>query len=285
MLQRSRSSVFIVIIGIVPALLGGPVFAAVFAAIMIAAFYEFISMCGIGETQAARIGYLSILFFASVALLSENPATVHGALAFAIFAPLASSLVEPVDANRLSEWSLAVAATMMFGVPTYAAINLRGSEGLSSQSWINDIADVANPDNTLTGIGLAWFLFALLVIWVTDTFAYLVGKQIGRTRLIPHISPNKTVEGAIGGLTAAAVTGGLCVSLFGMDIGVAAGFGLGAAVAIAGMVGDLIQSMIKRQVGVKDSGSLIPGHGGVYDRVDGLILGLLVVWIASPLIG
>lgn len=282
MLQRSKSSVFIVIIGIVPAILGGPIFAAVFTAIMIAAFYEYVSICGIADTQSTRIGYVSILILASTALLIDRPAGFHAGLVFALFAPLVWNLTEAIDANRLSEWAIASSGALLFGIPAYASIDLRGSEGFSSQSWINDIADLLNPENTVTGAGLAWFLFALVVIWIADTFAYLVGKQVGRTRLIPHISPNKTVEGALGGLTAAAVTGGLCVSALGMDISIAAGFGLGAAVAIAGMFGDLIQSMTKRQVGVKDSGSLIPGHGGVFDRVDGLILGLLVVWIAAP---
>lgn len=282
MLQRSKSSFFIVIIGIVPAVLGGPLFAAVFAAIMMAAFYEYISMCGVADTQSARIGYVSILILATAALLIERPAGFHVGLVFAIFAPLVWNLTEVIDANRLSEWAIGTSGALLFGIPAYAAIDLRSSAGFSTQSWVNDIADFLNPENTVTGAGLAWFLFALLVIWIADTFAYLVGKQVGRTKLIPHVSPNKTVEGALGGLTAAAVSGGLCVSAFGMDISVAAGFGLGAAVAVAGMLGDLIQSMIKRQVGVKDSGTIIPGHGGVFDRVDGLIPGLLVVWIAAP---
>jgi phosphatidate cytidylyltransferase len=281
-LQRSQSSIFIVIIGIVPAILGGPIFAAVFTGIMIAAYYEFIAMCGLAESPLAKIGYISILAFASIALLTDSTSAFNAALAFAIIAPLARAILEPIDASLLNEWAIAAGATLYLGLPAFAAITLRGTEGSSSRQWLNDISDWINPENTVTASGLGWFLFALLVIWLSDTFAYLIGRQFGRTKLIPHVSPNKTVEGAIGGLVAAALTGMLCVWLFGLDIHIAAGFGLGAAVAVAGMLGDLIESMIKRQVGVKDSGSLIPGHGGIFDRVDGLVFGLLVVWIAVP---
>jgi phosphatidate cytidylyltransferase len=281
-LQRSKSAVVIVLVGIVPAVLGGPIFAAVFAAIMLAAYFEFIVMCGLGESSLARIGYISIVAFASVPLLTGNVAAFHAVLIFALFAPLIWSLTMPIDSTRLAEWAVTAGSTLYLGIPAFAGIDLRQNEGNSTLSWVNDIADLINPDTSVTAAGLGWFLFALLVIWLSDTCAYLVGKQFGRNKLIPHISPNKTIEGAIGGLVAAALTGMLCTWVFGMDIHPATGFGLGAAVAVAGMLGDLVESMIKRQVGAKDSGTLIPGHGGIFDRIDGLIFGVLTVWIAVP---
>lgn len=284
MLQRSRSATFVVIAGIVPAILGGPIFAAAFTAIMLATFHEFISMCGFDTSPLARFGYMAIVAFGATPLLTNNAALFRAVLAFAALAPLVRALLLPVDFNRLSEWAIVSGGALYMGLPTFAAIDLRLHTGASSQAWVNDLADILNPNSVQTGAGLGLFLFALLVIWLSDTFAYLVGRQIGRTKLIPHISPNKTVEGALGGLTAASVTGFLCVSFLGMEISPAAGFALGAAVAIVGMVGDLVESMIKRQVGVKDSGTLIPGHGGVFDRVDALMYGVLTVWITVPLV-
>jgi phosphatidate cytidylyltransferase len=284
-LQRSKSAIVIVLVGIIPAILGGPIFAAAFTAIGLAAYYEFLAMCGIADTPVGRVGYLSIVAFASVALLTRDPAAISGVLAFGVFAPLIRALLLPVSADNLVEWALTAAGTMYLGLPVFAAISLRQHEGLSGMQWVNDLADMLNPGDTPTGAGMGWFLFVLLVIWLSDTFAYLVGKQFGRNKLIPHISPNKTVEGAIGGLTAAAITGALCAWAFGMDLHPAAGFGLAAAIAVAGMLGDLAESLIKRQVGVKDSGNLIPGHGGIFDRIDALIFGLVIAWIALPWLG
>jgi len=284
-LQRSKSAIFIVLIGLVPAILGGPIFAAVFTGIGLAAYYEFLAMCGIANSPMATVGYISIVAFASVALLTRDPAAIAGALVFALLAPLVRTLALPVSADNLVEWALTATGTLYLGLPVFAAITLRQHEGASSFQWVNDLADVLVPGDTSTGNGMGWFLFVLLVIWLSDTCAYLVGKQFGRNKLIPHISPNKTVEGAIGGLTAAAITGAVCAWAFGMDLHPAAGFGLAAAIAVAGMLGDLAESLIKRQVGVKDSGNLIPGHGGVLDRIDALMFGLLVAWIALPWLG
>lgn len=280
--RRSRSAVVIVAVGILPALIGGPIFAAVFTAIAIAAYYEFIVMCGQVDSALTKIGYVSIVGFASMPLLTESTGAFAAVLVFALFAPLIRALSMPIESSRLQEWAITATGTLYLGVVTFAAITLRMHEGASDRVWVNDVSDFLSPASRQTGAGLGWFLFVLLVIWLSDTFAYLIGWQLGRNKLIPHISPNKTVEGAIGGLTAAAITGAVCAWAFGMGIHPAVGFGLGAIVSIAGMFGDLVESMLKRQAGVKDSGSFIPGHGGMLDRIDALIFGLLVTWIALP---
>jgi phosphatidate cytidylyltransferase len=281
-LQRSKSAVVIVLVGIVPAILGGPIFAAVFTAIALAAYYEFIAMCGYAESPLARIGYLSIIGFASVPLLTDSRSAFTGVLLFGLVAPLIRSLGQPVSSDHLQEWAISAAGTLYLGLPAFAAITLRLHEGVADQNWVNGMADFLTSGSRQTGVGLGLFLFVLLVIWLSDTFAYLIGKQFGRNKLIPHISPNKTVEGAIGGLTAAAITGAICAWAFGLPIHPAAGFGFGAAIAVGGMLGDLTESMLKRQVGVKDSGNLIPGHGGVFDRIDALVFGLLIGWVLLP---
>jgi phosphatidate cytidylyltransferase len=124
--------------------------------------------------------------------------------------------------------------------------------------------------------GPALLLFALVVIWVSDTAAYFVGKAIGKHALAPRLSPKKTWEGAVAGflgslLVALAFTPWVNVPLVHL-------LGMAAVGNVAGQMGDLLESAYKRSAGVKDSGSLLPGHGGVLDRIDALILAIPVVW-------
>lgn len=129
--------------------------------------------------------------------------------------------------------------------------------------------------------GLLLLLFIL--VWVNDTFAYLVGSQLGRHRLWERISPKKSWEGFWGGLVATVAVAGLCGLLFPTFFG---GYNLiaiiviGLIVSIAGTLGDLIESLLKRTVGVKDSGNLIPGHGGILDRIDSILLVVPSVLVA-----
>jgi phosphatidate cytidylyltransferase len=125
----------------------------------------------------------------------------------------------------------------------------------------------------------AWRVILLLFIVMTgDTLAYLVGHAVGRHRLAPNLSPGKTVEGALGGL-AGGVLGALLVRLLGFaTLSWAEVVGLGVVVAGVGIAGDLAESLLKRWAGVKDSGSLIPGHGGVLDRSDSLLFGAPVLY-------
>jgi phosphatidate cytidylyltransferase len=119
-------------------------------------------------------------------------------------------------------------------------------------------------------------LFALVIVWVGDTLAYFVGRSIGRMKLAPKLSPQKTWEGAV-----ASVLGSLLVGLaFARWLPVDPGHLLAMAAVgnVAGQMGDLLESAYKRSAGVKDSGGLLPGHGGVLDRIDALILAIPVVW-------
>jgi phosphatidate cytidylyltransferase len=119
-------------------------------------------------------------------------------------------------------------------------------------------------------------LFALVITWAGDTAAYFAGRAFGRHLLAPHLSPNKTWEGSLAGLAASIVVG----AVFQRWLHAPLAFLIGMAVAgnVAGQVGDLLESAYKRSAGVKDSGALLPGHGGVLDRIDALILAFPVVW-------
>ena len=133
--------------------------------------------------------------------------------------------------------------------------------------------------------GLEWALLAVLATFATDTGAFMVGRAIGKRRLAPRISPGKTWEGAIGGwLTAVGSTVGLA-ALLDLPVTTAQAAALGALVGVAAQAGDLVESALKRSAGVKDSGALIPGHGGALDRLDSVVFAIVVVyhfkvWIA-----
>jgi phosphatidate cytidylyltransferase len=117
--------------------------------------------------------------------------------------------------------------------------------------------------------GVAWTLALVLIVWAYDTGAYLVGRQIGRTRLVDHISPSKTVEGLAGGLVAATIGAGIGAALIGLEpwhplI-------MGPVVGLAAQTGDLAESLLKRAADRKESGFLVPGHGGILDRIDSFL--------------
>jgi phosphatidate cytidylyltransferase len=137
----------------------------------------------------------------------------------------------------------------------------------------------------LQGIGQGgkWLLFALAITWAADTTAYFVGRAMGKHPLAPHISPKKTWEGSLGGIVGSLIIG--YVAKFFVPIPVGHLLGMAFVGNVAGQMGDLLESAYKRSAGVKDSGSLLPGHGGVLDRIDALILCIPVVWYYLVLVG
>ena len=126
--------------------------------------------------------------------------------------------------------------------------------------------------------GLHWTVFVLAVTWAADIAAYLFGSLIGGPKLWPRFSPNKTWSGFVGGLLAGLVAGAVITAFLDMGrLTIFWGAALGLAGALATMAGDLWESALKRRFGVKDAGKLIPGHGGLLDRVDGLMFAIVVV--------
>ncbi len=118
-----------------------------------------------------------------------------------------------------------------------------------------------------------------VLIWTNDTFAYLIGKSIGRTRPMRRISPKKTIEGWIGGLVFS-IGAAYLLSLYSEDLRQNQWFYLGAVVVVAGSLGDLVESKFKRDAGVKDSGAILPGHGGLLDRLDSLVYASPFIYVA-----
>ena len=128
------------------------------------------------------------------------------------------------------------------------------------------------------GQGREWLLFAVFVTFAADTSAYLVGRSLGKTPMAPSVSPGKTWEGAAGGLMGALVVSVASNLVLGLNATLSATLLLGALMGVVGQAGDLAESRLKRAAGVKDSGSLIPGHGGVLDRLDSIVFNLVLVY-------
>lgn len=134
----------------------------------------------------------------------------------------------------------------------------------------------------LSDDGLSKVLLVLFIIWATDSGAYFTGKAIGKTKLWPSISPNKTIEGAVGGILSGIVIG-IAFILVDPILPLWEVIILALVVAVVGQLGDLVQSAYKRHYGVKDSGHLLPGHGGILDRFDSMIAVFTVIWIFNLL--
>lgn len=125
--------------------------------------------------------------------------------------------------------------------------------------------------------GRALALWLLFVVWTTDTAAYFAGRAIGGPKLAPHISPKKTWAGLVGGALAAAIVGPIVLAIATGDLRLVRWAAASATLAIVAQVGDLFESALKRRVGAKEASGLIPGHGGLLDRIDGLLAAALVV--------
>lgn len=134
--------------------------------------------------------------------------------------------------------------------------------------------------------GLTWIFVVLAISWLSDTGGYFAGRSFGKTKLYPAISPKKTWEGVLGGM-GMATTGMVVIKLVALDaLGVFDCVILGTAVSLGGVIGDLCESMVKRSFHVKDAGNILPGHGGMLDRIDSvLFVGPLVYLYATWVMG
>jgi phosphatidate cytidylyltransferase len=183
-------------------------------------------------------------------------------LGIAVTASLALQLTRSEFDHAIADWSLTQA------LPLYVA-------GLVS--FFAPLREVGHQGF------FTWPALLLLTSWSCDSAAFFTGRAFGKTKLAPNISPGKTVEGMLGGLAASTVVGGIFSADTGLGALQMAGFGL--AVGLASVVGDLAESLLKRQCAVKDSGILIPGHGGILDRMDALIFSAVAAYFYLRALG
>ena len=257
-------------------------FATAFAGLAVVAFMELARLLSIRERECRVLGSIVIAMAALLAsVTSDNrglPALVSAVLVLPL---LVAAFGEGIPV--LEAWPRTVAASLYLAVPTFAAVSLRQTEGPGAE-WLRAVTDLAVPGASQTGTGLGWLLLVLLTTWLSDTGAFLVGRTFGRRKLIPRISPNKTVEGALGGIAFAGITALLCTWMFELDMAAWRAAVLGLVLGVAGILGDLAESAIKRHAGVKDSGTLIPGHGGMLDRIDALLFVVVTTWLLIPMV-
>lgn len=260
MRQRALTAVILVPVLVVVLAVGGVVLAAAVALITVLAAREaFALLGGAGYHTFAWLGAalaLSVILDASFPDVLEGSGLLLMAVGIALVAVAAFSRPDPRDG--LTSWM----ATVF------------GALWVSLLGFVVRLGHAAPPvpgEAALAPLGpeRGWILLLLLAVWAYDTGAYLVGRQFGRERFLVHISPSKTYAGLVGGVVATTVVVGLL--LWGLGQAPWHAIVLGPLVALAAQAGDLAESMLKRAAGAKDSGTLIPGHGGMLDRVDSFL--------------
>ncbi len=277
MRERVTGAVGVVVVGLVPIISGGPVFAVMMTLLCLIGYREYLTIASLIGTRSTASGYVIVPLFGIVAWTGFSARGLLATCALAVALPLWRALVRSADGRSASlvDWGLGTAGTFYLGLPLLAAIELRQTGGPVSEAWITDLAGALAGDWATQPRGLAWLLSLVLMTWGADTGAYLVGRRFGHRLLMPTVSPKKTVEGAVGGIAAAAATMAIASAAFGLGLPTVVAIAIGAALGIVGQVGDLAQSLMKRQAGIKDSGTLIRGHGGVMDRIDALVVVLV----------
>jgi phosphatidate cytidylyltransferase len=281
------SSFGIILVGFVSSLLGGAIFAAVFTALGVGIYHETSRMTArIGLGSALRLsGYVVIVFSGSLALLTQE--AWGTALVIAIVALLPATILfhSNPDADTFASLMTTLAVSAYIGFSVHAAIGLRELPGTLQVGWADDLGEFFSLTGDSTALGMAWVMVAIVATWMADTCALFVGRAFGRTPLLPHISPKKTLEGAAGAVLGAVVSTVTLVVILGIpDVSIPFAILIGAIFAAVGIYGDLFESFIKRAADVKDSGSSIPGHGGIFDRMDALFPTLLVAWVLATAI-
>jgi phosphatidate cytidylyltransferase len=251
----------------------------------IAEFLKLVAHYAVQSMALATYAFVALFYvFVIVASTNRTPlvettALLYGVAVAAALAPFVFLTVGMRRADLASGYPAAAASAFAFA---YIAIPMALLVGIRQQP-----------------AGAIWTIYTLLAVWAGDIFAYVVGKSVGRHRMSPEISPKKTWEGAVASIAASVIVGTLwmqhapAISSALLRIGLIERrdgiFGLeqpqlwpiillSAVLNIAAQLGDLVESLIKRGAGVKDSGTILPGHGGMLDRIDAMLFAVPVVW-------
>jgi phosphatidate cytidylyltransferase len=196
----------------------------------------------------------------------------------------AARLLEP---DALPVFSLLMAVVAVLAAPVWRGTPdvERSAHTLLAIMYVGWLLGFGILLHHTSPLGDGLILYVVGVTWLGETAAYLVGSTVGRRKLAPVISPRKSVEGALAQLVASIATGAALGAWLLPTCGLGLWLGAGALLGVAGQFGDLAESAIKRSVGTKDTGALIPGHGGVLDRIDSLLFNLPAFYYFSRLAG
>jgi len=250
-----KTRIIAALVGMPPVLaivfLAGPTFfGAVVLALALLALHEYLRLCAVeGLVMAAVLA-------SAVPVLAAVPAGVAPGVGAAAMLVLA----------LVSLWRVEDPARRFRGL----------AEGVLGLCYIGYAMGCLWLLRMDTAHGAAWLFLVLAATWAGDSAAFFVGSRFGRRKFSPGLSPNKTWAGAVGGLAGSLAGGLLSLPLFAGAVGIGFIALTSVAVGLTGQLGDLFESLWKRAKGVKDSGNLIPGHGGILDRIDSLLIGIPV---------
>ncbi|MFP3899037.1 MAG: phosphatidate cytidylyltransferase [Dehalococcoidia bacterium] len=237
--------------------LGGPWFTLLIAAAALAGAYEFYGMADLDRRQP--LVYLGLLWTLALVLSAHYDDRNHHILPLVITAAVLISLVWLLASSSregvFGKWAWMIAGALYVG--------------WMLSHWL-DLRALQPPED-----GRNWVYLAMLTTFANDTGAFFIGRARGKHKLAPGLSPGKTWEGAVGGLACAVVAAVVVAAILDLISRFTSAHwqivSLGVIVAVSAQLGDLVESLLKRSVGVKQSGSLLPGHGGILDRFDSLI--------------
>lgn len=269
MRRRAFTSILMVVLGLPGLLIGGPFYFLVAAIFLGIAAWEYVDIAHGSGSRASRplvVGGVVVIIAARAYLPFEQSIAVF------TFSVLLAMTVHLIDYERGRD-----NATLDF----FATVG-----GLAYMGWIAAyLIDLRNMPN-----GMWWSILVLPIVWLGDTGAYFIGARYGKHKMTPRLSPKKTWEGFWAGAISGAITGGFFTYVYStwgpLQLPVWEGVLFGFMIGLLTPLGDLGESMFKRQAGMKDSGNLFPGHGGVFDRIDswlwGAVLGYyFIIWFVK----
>lgn len=266
MRERATSAAVLVPLLLIVLALGGLVLSIAVAVITFLAAREvFALLRSAGHPTLPALGTvlaLTVVVDAAVPEVLEGSGLLLTAIGIALVAVAAFTRTDPRDG--LATWMATTFGALYVGMLAFV---LRLGHAAPATPETASLA--------VLGAERGWILLLILAVWAYDTGAYLVGRRFGRERFLTHISPSKTYAGLLGGIATTTVVVGLL--LIGLGQPVWHALILGPMAALAAQAGDLAESMLKRAAGTKDSGALIPGHGGMLDRVDSFLFAAPVV--------